>query len=233
MGFDRFRFAATVKGGANRLKRAFRHHVLRDAGEIAMAQWYELGADETLRIEYALEPRSVVFDVGGYDGEWAARIHARYGCFVWIFEPVRAHYAALARRFEDNPRIEVLDFGLGGESGERCIYVAGEASSTLREAPQRELSRFVDIVEFVKGRDVPRIDLIKINIEGGEYELLARMIEAGLVERCSDIQVQFHRFVPNAVAMRHALRDRLAKTHQVTFDFPFVWENWRSRTPIG
>ena len=43
---------------------------------------------EKLRYKYPLTKDSVVLDVGGYKGTFAAEIVRRYGCHVYVFEPV-------------------------------------------------------------------------------------------------------------------------------------------------
>ena len=50
----------------------------------------------------------------------------------------------------------------------------------------------VDMQDWINRREINKIALIKINIEGGEYELLDRLIETNLIEKIEDIQVQFH-----------------------------------------
>jgi hypothetical protein len=56
------------------------------------------------------------------------------------------------------------------------------------------------------------------------------MLDTDLVVRCTDLQIQFHDFVPGAVAQRAALHKGLSRTHRLTYDYPFVWENWRRRS---
>ena len=85
----------------------------------------------------------------------------------------------------------------------------------------------MDIFEFITKNNIKKVDLIKINIEGGEYALIKRLIDKGLINRFSNIQVQFHDFIPNAKELRNKLRTQLEKTHKLTYDFPFVWENWQ------
>ena len=78
-----------------------------------------------------------------------------------------------------------------------------------------------------------KIDLISINIEGGEYKLLNRMLEINIVQNFSNIQIQFHEWYPSyseSVLLRSSLQDRLRKTHQITFCYPFVWENWKIKS---
>jgi hypothetical protein len=83
--------------------------------------------------------------------------------------------------------------------------------------------------EFFHRHSIESVDLVKINIEGGEYDLLDHLIAEGLIERIRDVQVQFHDFVPGAEARRAAIRHGLEATHVVTYDEPFVWENWRRK----
>ena len=75
--------------------------------------------------------------------------------------------------------------------------------------------------------NIERIDLMKINIEGGEYDLLEHLIKTGWIDKIINIQVQFHDFVENAEARMLAIQNDLAKTHELTYQYKFVWENWR------
>ena len=68
------------------------------------------------------------------------------------------------------------------------------------------------------------------SFEGGEFDLLPRLIETGLIRNCQNVQVQFHAWVPNAVEKRLQIRRSLLQTHAITYDYPFVWENWRVRS---
>lgn len=200
--------------------------LLRDPFEVTIRRWAAAAGDRTLRVDYPLHPTSVVFDVGGFRGDWTDEIARRYDPFVHVFEPLPEHLDRLVARFATNPKVVVHPFGLSDRDATLAISAAGDASSVHR-GPRRRTAPFRDIVEVIQEWAIDRIDLIKINIEGGEYELLPRMVSSGLAERCGDIQVQFHRFVPDAVARRQAIRHELARTHELTYDYPFVWENWR------
>ena len=43
-----------------------------------------------------------------------------------------------------------------------------------------------------------QIDLLKINIEGGEYDILERMYKTGTINKVQNLQIQFHNFVEDA-----------------------------------
>jgi hypothetical protein len=73
---------------------------------------------------------------------------------------------------------------------------------------------------------IGEIDLMKINIEGGEYKLLDRMIETGLHLRCKRIRVQFHEWMPESHARYQRIRAGLSRSHDLEWYYSFVWESW-------
>jgi FkbM family methyltransferase len=207
----------------------YRLHVRRDPMTRVAARWFRDRGDTTLRLEYPLDARSVVLDVGGYLGDWADAIARRYDPHIHVFEPVPEFHANLVRRFRGNPKIRVWDFGLFDRTASESMSITGDGSSLFGGGSRRIEVRLKDVWEFIEESDIESVDLIKINIEGAEYALLKRMLDTRMVERCRDIQVQFHDFVPDAVRMREEIRGRLRATHEPTYDYPFVWENWRRR----
>jgi FkbM family methyltransferase len=184
-------------------------------------------AQETMRLEYGLASDSVVFDLGGYEGQWASDIFSRYCCNVFVFEPVPEFAAALAKRFARNPKVKVHAFGLGGETCSCEIAVDGASSSLCRGGERRMAIEIRRAKEFLEEQRISRIDLMKINIEGAEYDLLEHLFAIGFVKNIHDVQVQFHDCVPRAHERRNALRCAFSETHILTYDYPFLWENWR------
>ena len=69
----------------------------------------------------------------------------------------------------------------------------------------------------------------EVSIEGGEYELLDHLIETGYVSSIENIQVQFHDFIPQAEDKMKKIQAHLRQTHVLTYQYPFVWENWRRK----
>lgn len=190
------------------------------------ARWFRDRGDETLRLDYPLERASVVFDCGGFEGDWAAAIHQRYGSTVYVFEPVQAFLADIRKRFAGNPSVQTFGYGLHSRTEQATITLAGNASSTFGDAGSAETIALRDVAEVLAELKVSHIDLIKINIEGGEFELLERLLDTGLISAVDHVQVQFHRFVSGAPARRQRIRERLAATHTLRYDYDFIWESW-------
>jgi hypothetical protein len=58
---------------------------------IRVIPWFNDRGDQTHRLNYELDANSVVFDLGGYEGEWARDIYCLYGSFIYIFEPYQVY----------------------------------------------------------------------------------------------------------------------------------------------
>ncbi len=196
--------------------------------------WFRDNGDKTLRLNYNLSKESLVLDVGGYEGQWASDIYEKYRSNIVIFEPVSEWARKIAERFSHNTDIRVYKFGLSNDNKSCPIYLADDSTSVHGSGGNYERIELVKGSEFIQKENMTEIDLMKINIEGGEYELLEDLIETRMIQRVKDIQVQFHECVPNAKEKMTKLQARLEKTHYLTYQYEFVWENWRRKpTPIG
>ncbi len=193
---------------------------------IGWEKWTELSENERLRklSVYPLNENSVVYDVGGYLGIWAAEIVVRYNPNLVIFEPISEFYESLREKFVGNSKITVHPVGLSDHSSVTNINKCEDATSLYTDTGAKEEIRIVDVLEFNR-----ELDLMSINCEGSEYPLLLRMLQIGMVEKCKSVQVQFHEFYPNAPALRQEIRSKLEQTHEEMYCFPYVWESWRRK----
>jgi len=205
--------------------------VYRSPQEKEVDRWFRDDGDRTLRVDYDLNKNSVVFDLGGYEGDWAAEIAARYECPVYVFEPVPDYANRISKRFRKNSRVKIFQFGLGKQDLTQTINIAEEGSSLFSSPNVPRNNQNIPIAiksaaKFIEAENISRIDLMKINIEGGEYDLLDHLIDTGIVKRIRNLQIQFHNFVPQAEVRRANIQEQLAKTHTLTYQYQFVWENW-------
>ena len=194
-----------------------------------VSRYYAEGGDIRFRFDYDLSPDSLVLDLGGYEGQWASDLYARQRCRIDVFEPVARFAAAIGERFKRNPDIRVFPHALGGSTRRESLSVRGASSSAYKRKSTAEEVEFVDVAQWFDEQRIGDVRLMKINIEGGEYELLERMLETGLTARVADFQVQFHNFTPDAAERMAAIQQGLAATHRPTYQYRFVWENWRRR----
>ncbi len=195
--------------------------------KIRARRWFRDNAETTLRLNYDLNESSTVFDLGGYEGQWTGDIYAKYHCTVHVFEPVASFYEKIRERFKNNQNISLYKYGLSGSNRIDKISINKNSSSIYRTVGKNfEDVEIRDVVEFFSQHAITKVDLMKINIEGGEYELLERIIESGLVRKINNLQIQFHDFFPGARKRMKNIQSSLLKTHHLTYQYPFVWENW-------
>lgn len=191
--------------------------------------WLRARGDSTLRVDYALAPEDVVLDVGGFEGQWASDIFGRYLCRIHVFEPIPEFADFIEQRFARNPAIRLHRVALGAQDHVLQFTVDGDASSAHAGSGQVVQVPVKGFSGWMETAGLQDIALMKINIEGGEYDLIEHMIATGLIGRVRDLQVQFHDFVPDAERRMAAIQEKLLATHQPQWQYPFVWESWTRR----
>lgn len=197
----------------------------------ALRKWYLDMGDVTLRYDYPnLGEKSIVLDIGGHIGSWSHKIVSMYDPYVFILEPVRKHHEIMKRQFKSNPKIKILNFALSDSNKSAKISLFGVRSSIYKDVgPRSENVTCIDVYEFFTKFKLKKVDLMKLNVEGGEYKILNRMIEKDLIRRCDNIQIQFHNIDKNSKKERLKIRNELSKTHKLTYDYYFMWENWQKK----
>ena len=107
-----------------------------------------------------------------------------------------------------------IELGLEGES-------TGQSSTVSRrlKVPSRDIADF-----FTELKVSPK--LVEMNIEGGEYDCLSKLIETNLIEKVQILLVQFHKYSLEDELRKAEIRLALNKTHNCIFEFPWVWERW-------
>lgn len=196
-------------------------------------KWNEINGENTVRLQYELNENSIVFDVGGFEGNWSAEIFTRYGSFICVFEPYIPFYKKIEVRFRHNNKIHTFPFGLGSENHNVLFYGGGDRSSVFKmtdiEIDNEEGTevKMIDIIDFIEKEKYSKIDLIKLNIEGGEYALLERLIEKKSLTLFENLQIQFHDIDPSSKARMRSIQKELSKTHTITYQYEFIWENWK------
>jgi FkbM family methyltransferase len=195
--------------------------------EHCVRRWFADKGDKTLRLNYSLNSDSTVIDLGGYRGDWSAEMFCKYNCNILVFEPVKEFSDFLKQRFSHNPKIKIHTFGLSDSDGTVRIALDEASSSVFKRSNHYSDVELQQADVFLNKFGMKTFDLMKINIEGGEYSLLNHLIETGLITSIDNIQVQFHDFVPDAENRMNGIQKALSKTHHLTYQYRFIWENWK------
>jgi FkbM family methyltransferase len=192
---------------------------------VELERWFKNKGDETHRMNYKLDENSIVLDVGGYDGEWSKKIYEKYKPNIHVYEPVRKFYNIICDKFNNIDKVKVYNFAISNFNGESLINNNDASSSLFIGGGSKESILIRDINCIIQDFKFSKIDLVKINIEGSEYDLL-EFITIENIKKIDNIQVQFHKIGENYEFRRENIRKKLSQTHKITYDYNFVWENW-------
>jgi FkbM family methyltransferase len=222
-------FARGIKHRLFPVKPAAAYHRLELLCPEELKRWRADGGNAKLRFNYQLSRQAVVVDLGAFDGQFASDLYAMMPCQILCFEPVPSFAAEIAQRFALNPDIRVFPYGVAAADATVSFGLAGPASSAFAQTSSSTLGELRDVAAVLAELGSPEIDLLKVNIEGGEYELMERIIAIDYLPKIKNLQIQFHRFDDASSSRREAIRRALASSHDCVYCYDFVWEDWRRK----
>jgi FkbM family methyltransferase len=145
--------------------------------------------------------QSLIVDAGcGSAAELSVYVIQHFGARALGIDPTKKHAPALQQLAEKTQgRFQHLDFGIGAVDGVVTFYESMHQSGSIFQdhanvkiRPRRSYE-----VEMVSLRSLParigaqRVDLLKLDLEGGEYEVLRDVAAADLAPY-EQIFVEFH-----------------------------------------
>jgi FkbM family methyltransferase len=190
--------------------------------------WTILGGDKAHLANFDFDTNAILFDVGAHRGAYTNRLNEKFNCNIYSFEPVKEYFDYIENKFSENDNVKVFNIGLMDLDGKESISnIEGSSSFFPRKEGKADIPVNIrSISNFLMEERISNVDLMCVNIEGGEYRYLNDLIASGLIQKVDHLEIQFHNFVPNAKKLRKDLRLKLLETHQCKFNFPFVWERW-------
>lgn len=163
--------------------------------------------------------------LGGFQGISAKKWLERYDLKLIIVEPVSKYCNQLKRKFVNNPEVTILNMAAGSRKGNRKIIVNGDRTSFFEKNGDIQEVVTLDVCSIIEMAESP-IAFLEINIEGGEYEVLARLIETGQIRKIGRLFIQFHDVNSDSSIDREVIESKLALTHSLIFDYLWVWQYW-------
>jgi len=156
-------------------------------------------------IQGVLDAQSVVIDLGINQANFARDMHDLTGCRVLGVEAV----PDLAAKAPVHDWLTVENVAIASADGTVTMHLNQTGDATLRpdlsEADVTTVEvRATTLENFLAAHDVARVDLLKIDIEGAEFELFDTASNA-VLERLAQITIEFHDF-KNAALTPHVDR---------------------------
>ncbi len=187
--------------------------------------------DPLALVRFGLDETSVALDVGAFDGSWSRSLWDLGQPTIYAFEPAPGALGRAHEKLDELDRVHLFPYGLGAADETVSMGLSGLGSSLYVEGTMGSAEVEVrDVVGVLDELELDHVDLMKLNIEGAEYDLLDRLIDAGRLSSIDRVLVQFHEWHPHAYRRRRRIRRALATTHDETWCHPWVWECWTRRT---
>jgi len=185
----------------------------------------------------------LVIDVGAYIGDFALYAATQLGARVIAFEPTAENFSLLAQNIRNNnliKRISISPLAVSAEGGPLALFIqsseAGEihASSNIYGThyvnPSKRVVNSISISQILADYDIAKVNLLKLDIEGGEYDVLQGMKDE-VFEKIDNIVFECHP-VPGYESRLRAILARLSSlNYKVKRKDWLVWANKQYVSP--
>lgn len=171
---------------------------------------------------------SVSFDIGSYTGASLIALRAKVKGSIYGFEPIPSYFTAACSRVQTMSNVRVYCVGVGNKDETKQLSLLGDRTSALLTSSQYQPCTFRAFSTIWRTLGIESLDVLHMNVEGGEYDIFQNIVEGNFLPRIKQILVQFH--YPESYAPdRERIRSELRKTHNLIYDYEFVWERWDLR----
>ena len=177
----------------------------------------------------------VAVDLGAYVGDWSERMAERYGCTVYAFEPSPGPAAKATDALRVHPRSPSCLTASERRTARQSspATVPARRSTAARGSSDRSTSRSETSSRCSRSSTSPTVDVLKINIEGAEYDLLDRLAEAGWLPADRHVVDPVPRVASERPSPPPADPRALLPLARAGVAYGWVWELWRPRREAG
>ncbi|KAF0240211.1 MAG: methyltransferase FkbM [Planctomycetota bacterium] len=179
----------------------------------------------------------IFVDLGAYRGDTLELAMLTCPPFdrYYAFEPCDASFRTMEKAFKGRPGVECIHAAAGTADGTTRLYHhedasgwfrrlfanenAGEGHSTMATKTNVDTRSFetvpvVDLSRFLREHAKPEDEVVlKVDIEGGEYDLLEKLLADGAIDLVDKLYCEWHRHkMPVAEGRHEALLEKLAKS---------------------
>lgn len=162
------------------------------------AQWVEVEEiiGTFVRRDYGkISPGKIVVDVGASLGSFSLSA-ARQGAKVWAYEPAPESFKIFSENIRLNrlqSRIKPFRLGVSGRAGKRAFFLTrfSPLSSFFSRRGDKIVVECVTLKDIFEKHHLKKLDLLKLDCEGAEYEILYETPQ-DVLERIKEIRLEYH-----------------------------------------
>ena len=192
-----------------------------------LGKFYREGGIDNILNSININDASKVLDAGAYKGEFADKILKKFGSHLILYEPLESEFNYLKKKYQYNKKIQLYNFAISNNNNNKFLFIDHNNSSIsynkVNNSVEIKCENIVDIFDKEKN-----IDLIKMNIEGAEYEILNEIINKNYLTRCKYYLIQFHhKDDKNLIENKKIIASKFKEMNfKKIFNYNYVWELW-------
>lgn len=209
--------------------------ILRTPDKLEYRRFLEDGGDNLLYELPEFESSLLVLDVGAYHGEWALKIWKKFGSKIHAYEPHPDSFGVLQANLGDLEEVTLFNKGLGHPRG--LVELSDDENSSSLYRKRKGAKTFsveiIDIAKVVADAPESEVGLMKMNVEGAEYDILRRLIDQSLIARIGLIQIQWHHIDSKSPELKKHLTEKLKETHAIEWSYGWTWELWKAKDKLA
>lgn len=178
-----------------------------------------------------LDKDSIIYSVGiGEDISFDKAINSKYGCKVFMFDPTPKSIKWVSN-LNLNNQFVFHEYGLYNETCQKTFYlpkksehISGSLVQNLNvNSNDSFLVNLLTIEDISKIYGHSKIDVLKIDIEGAEYDVLDSILNSKL--EITQILIEFHsRFLSNGIELTKTAVGKLHNSGYKIFAFSKTFE---------
>lgn len=164
----------------------------------------------------AIKQAKVIFDIGGHIGLFSTYcLSLNSWCEIHYFEPIPELYNQ-AKQTVKNQNIIMNNFGIAAKTWEQKMYFnpqktmqSSKFNNTFLNPKGKEiLVQMQNIEEYCVQKNISHIDLMKIDVEGMEYEILESLSDEflGII---TSLVIEYHCFTKEDEQKKETIKKRL------------------------
>lgn len=213
-----------------------------DWGKIAHNTWFyntvskEIFVDNVYQMFFEVEPGDVILDVGASVGPFSYSVAEKKPSRYICLEPEKDLYQTLEKNLKATgiPFV-ALNKGIGSKDG--VNYLAGlydDTKTAITDGTDGSMIDTITLKTLIKEQKIDRIDFLKTDCEGGEYDIFNDENFDWIYKNVRKIAGEFHLNTPELKAKFRKFRDtylRELTSHRI-FSMDYVdikhdlWCDW-------
>jgi FkbM family methyltransferase len=137
---------------------------------------------------------NVVIDIGANVGLFTKYMLYKNAKKVFCYEPNKSAFDCLSKNYQNNSSVFLNNLAVSTNNDKLRLYL--DVNNTLVSSAKRNTSDFYDVdsitlKQILTQHNLKKVDLIKIDIEGMEYELIAYM-EDDVFDKVNSFIIEYH-----------------------------------------